>query len=1473
MKSKVSLLEWAFLLILFAPAISKAAFTPSNGDLAVGKTASTNSVKVGDTVVFTLLVTNLGPDIVTNVTVQDFLPVGLAYVSSSGVGTYSPTGGMWNFSAGAAGVVSIRTITAQALSVGTYTNTATIVASSATDTNSSNNSASAGVTVRPLQADLAIAKTASTNSIKAGGYMSFQLTVTNLGPDTATNVTVYDILPSGFVYGTSSGTGTFDALNHLWTFSASGPGSVSSLTIFVQATNVGVFTNHADINSSNIGDTNAANNSASAAVTVFPRVADLRVTKFVSTNNIQLGQQVVFTITVENAGPDDATGELIVTDCLPPTFQYITDTTVGNSSPGTYSPGTCKWTLPNGLFNGSAATLQIVVQATSVGTFTNTASVAVPPTFNDPVPTNNSASVAMTVYEFQTDLAVTKTVDTNSLPINGLLPFNFRLTVTNLGPGTVSNLTLADLVPAGLNYSSAVNGPDSSFNPTNRVWTIINPLAPGQGSAMTLGLRGTNAGTFTNILTINLPPGVRDSNTNNNTAKSVVTVLPVYTISGYVNNCQSNGLALANVKVTLSGAANRTTTTLPGGFYSFDFVSNGNYTITPSQPGNVFVPLNRNVTVSNSSLTAPPFVGSVGLIYGALSYFGNPVTQHPVILIRNGFPPTARFVFTDANGYYTFTNTPAGNYTVIPVVTNGYAFTQTNAALTLDATNCAGLANFFASKRRTVQLVALEVVQVIQDWSNSVPLVKDKETYVRAHLQLTNTIPVLIQGARLHGTGAGGAILPGSPLSPIPPATLSVQTANAASVRAQFANSLNFRLPDDWLTGTISLRFEGTNNVTVSPTNAVPANSTVAVTFTPSSPLPIVIFPVNWERTADGILQTNTPGNLADLPRRLLSILPVPRVVSTLGQPVLAAFTAQPVQGDYGTLNTHLTAIRQIARFFVPENRLYHGAVASGSGRGATGEAPMPGTVSSALMPNNADFYSDRWLRHLATHELGHNFGRDHDVHRLIYGTSQAGRVANGACNGEQGGLNYNYPLIQPAPTPAGPPKPTLGPMTNGVNSLVFGLDTLTLRTAPEHNPVADPNLDFDVMSYCDHAPLQWWISTLNYSAFFTSITNSFVPPVPPPPLGGARRWFFIRGPVDLATNTGSFLPFYAMDTTSGYLPPTPAPGDYSLRLFDNVGNLLDEIFFAPDADAPESLGTEDAPPATGSFMIPVLTNLYTAVIERVELWVGGTNLLAQRIASPNPPQFVSPPTATQTSNTVHLTWSAINALHYAIQFSADAGATWTTLAIDWTQSAYDANSNYLQPTANGRFRVIASDDFSSATESSLAPIIIASRAPQVSINAPRGGSLFIGDEQIFLDASASDAQDGTLTGASIAWTSSVNGALGNGEVLNFEAGALSEGTHIITVTATDSLNLTGSASVKIHVLRSPPPSLGIQLAGNHALLTWPSSVTNYVLESTLALPTTNWFTVTNVPVAADAEQTVTVDIATTSKFYRLRMP
>ncbi|HEX6070556.1 MAG TPA: DUF11 domain-containing protein, partial [Longimicrobiaceae bacterium] len=110
----------------------------SGYDLAVSKTVNRDTVAAGDTVIFTLSVTNHGPGLPLGAAVRDQLPTGLAYVSDDGGGAYSPAVGLWSFGFLPAG--QTRTLHIRAVATATATNTAQAVAESVGDTNTANDS-------------------------------------------------------------------------------------------------------------------------------------------------------------------------------------------------------------------------------------------------------------------------------------------------------------------------------------------------------------------------------------------------------------------------------------------------------------------------------------------------------------------------------------------------------------------------------------------------------------------------------------------------------------------------------------------------------------------------------------------------------------------------------------------------------------------------------------------------------------------------------------------------------------------------------------------------------------------------------------------------------------------------------------------------------------------------------------------------------------------------------------------------------------------------------------------------------------------------------------------------------------------------------------------------------------------------------------------------------------------------------------
>jgi len=112
--------------------------------------------------------------------------------------------------------------------------------------------------------------------------------------------------------------------------------------------------------------------------------------------------------------------------------------------------------------------------------------------------------------------------------------------------------------------------------------------------------------------------------------------------------------------------------------------------------------------------------------------------------------------------------------------------------------------------------------------------------------------------------------------------------------------------------------------------------------------------------------------------------------------------------------------------------------------------------------------------------------------------------------------------------------------------------------------------------------------------------------------------------------------------------------------------------------------------------------------------------------------------------------------------------------------------------------------------------------APTIIIASPADGSSLDSGTLVDFQASASDAEDGDLT-AAINWTSSIDGNIGSGGAFSF---VLSDGSHTITVSVTDSGDKTTSEVISVDVgIATPPISLtatGYKVKGRHTVdLSW----------------------------------------------------
>ncbi len=451
-------------------------------DLRIAKTGPASVLAVSN-LTYTISVTNFGPSSASSVTVTDTLPNNVTFVSATGGGTNNNGLVTWNLGTLNSNQTSSVTVTVTAPASGTLTNSASVGAPTA-DTNGLNNVTPPVITsVTPL-ADLLITKTGPA-SVNALSNFSYTISVTNLGPSSASSVTVTDALPNGVTFSNATASGTNLGGNIVWNLGTLAALQATNFTLTVIApANSITLTNLARV-SSPTGDTNVLNNTNPPVITTVSPLVDVSITK-TGPAGIIFGTNYNYQITVSNAGPSLATS-LIVTDSLPVGLAFVTSTPLTTTN----ASNQVVWNIGS-LAANTASNLTLTVISTQRGSLTNFASGGSPTP--DPTPTNNVTPPVVTLV-------------TNFPPLAN--PDSYAMTEN-------TSSTLAPLV------NDVVRTPGGSliivsFSATNGVANLIggtnfsfSPTANFTGTA-TIGYTITDnvGGTNSSLITIsvtNIPP-------------------------------------------------------------------------------------------------------------------------------------------------------------------------------------------------------------------------------------------------------------------------------------------------------------------------------------------------------------------------------------------------------------------------------------------------------------------------------------------------------------------------------------------------------------------------------------------------------------------------------------------------------------------------------------------------------------------------------------------------------------------------------------------------------------------------------------------------------------------------------------------------------------------------------------------------------------------------------------------------------
>jgi uncharacterized repeat protein (TIGR01451 family) len=499
-------------------------------DVTVTKVASAVNATAGQTIGYTVTVVNLGPSVAQNVTATDVLGTGLSLVSASGNnGTVSVAGasvGATTSSLAAGQTLTLVVVAQVAPSVTSgFTLTNAASATSTTPDPTPTNTITKTLTVI-TSADVTLTKVASVANATPGQTISYTVTLVNLGPSVAQNVTISDILSAGLSrISSSSNNGTPTQVGTSTTVVGSASLAVGqTLTLIVNAT---VTAATGNITNTAVGTSTTPDPTPTNTVTVptpVANVADVTVTKVASAVNATAGQTIGYTVTVVNLGPSVAQN-VTATDVLGTGLSLVSAS--GNN--GTVSvAGASVGATTSSLAAGQTLTLVVVAQVapsvTSGFTLTNAASAT--STTPDPTPTNTITKTLTVITS--ADVTLTKVASVaNATPGQTI---SYTVTLVNLGPSVAQNVTISDILSAGLSRisSSSNNGTPTQVGTST---TVVGSASLAVGQTLTLIVNATVTAATGNITNTAVGTSTTPDPTPTNTVTVVVPMNAVADVS------------------------------------------------------------------------------------------------------------------------------------------------------------------------------------------------------------------------------------------------------------------------------------------------------------------------------------------------------------------------------------------------------------------------------------------------------------------------------------------------------------------------------------------------------------------------------------------------------------------------------------------------------------------------------------------------------------------------------------------------------------------------------------------------------------------------------------------------------------------------------------------------------------------------------------------------------------------------------
>ena len=485
---------------------------PESVLLNITKVANSTIIVAGENVGYTVVINNYGPSVASDVVLKDIFSsnelLNLQY-SLNGVDwlDYDEAVSLGNINVGANITVYFRakvngSVRGDVLNIVNITTGVDDARGNFTDNETVNVIANT---------TLVVIKDAEIKALNPGDTAHFVITVIAGGSSDSLNVKLEDILDAELLdiksatYRINGGNLTdYTQIISLGNMHTGSKIIVDIYAAILGTTGQDIF-NCVNVTSDEHPEGNTSN------TTIHVNIADLEIIKIVNNATPNYGDEITYTITVRNNGPDNSTN-IKVSEVLADNFKFIS----ANASKGYYDLTNGVWAVGN-LTNNETAKLVITVKIVKTGFIQN--NVSVNGTGFDPNVTNNNATVNITVPQ-TADLSVVKIVNVDRVSVGNRI--TYTIVVKNNGPDTALDVYAVDKLSDVLKFVS-YKVSVGVYDPATGIWTIGN-LTNKSNATLEITCIVLKTGVISNEVFVN--GSTVDLNMTNNYGNVSVTVIP-----------------------------------------------------------------------------------------------------------------------------------------------------------------------------------------------------------------------------------------------------------------------------------------------------------------------------------------------------------------------------------------------------------------------------------------------------------------------------------------------------------------------------------------------------------------------------------------------------------------------------------------------------------------------------------------------------------------------------------------------------------------------------------------------------------------------------------------------------------------------------------------------------------------------------------------------------------------------------------